>query len=126
MVSGAGIATQPSIQAAKGLHGSMYFTLALPVSRFRLLATRAALGWLEMCFAIGLLCLGMLAAPVLRATPPMEAFEHAIALTVCASAFYSITVLLSTFLEEVWRVWGSMISYAALWWVSGHTPLPAS
>ena len=31
----------------KGLHGSMYFTLSLPVSRFRLFATRAGLGMLE-------------------------------------------------------------------------------
>ena len=126
MLAGAGIATQPAFQAVKGVHGSMYFTLSLPVSRFRLLAVRAAVGWLEMCFAIGVLCLGIWATPLLRAAAPMEVFEHTIALIACTSAFYSITMLLSTFVDEMWRVWASMISLAAFWWLSTHTPLPAS
>ena len=52
-LAAAGIATQQSLQAAKGLHGSTLFTLTLPVSRFRLLAVRASLGWLEMTGGIG-------------------------------------------------------------------------
>lgn len=44
-LAGAGIATQPAWQATKGLHGSMFFKLSRPVSRFRLLATKASLGW---------------------------------------------------------------------------------
>src|SRR5262252_269773 len=48
MLGGAGINTQAAFRATKGLHGSMYLTLALPVSRFRLLATRAATGILEL------------------------------------------------------------------------------
>src|ERR1035438_1878093 len=59
MLAGAGIATQPSFQATKGLHGSTLFTLSLPVSRFHLLAVRAGLGWLEMAGSIGALCYGM-------------------------------------------------------------------
>src|SRR5579872_2003721 len=46
-LGGAGIATQPSFQAMKGLHGSILFTLSLPVSRLRLLAVRAFIGWAE-------------------------------------------------------------------------------
>lgn len=38
MLGGAGVVTQPSLQATKGLHGSTLFTLSLPVSRLRLLA----------------------------------------------------------------------------------------
>src|SRR5208282_4405714 len=45
-LAGSGIKTQ-SVRMKKGLHGSMYFTLSLPVSRFRLFATRAGLGMLE-------------------------------------------------------------------------------
>jgi hypothetical protein len=44
LFAGAGITTQPAFQATKGLHGSTLFTLALPVSRLRLLAVRAGLG----------------------------------------------------------------------------------
>src|SRR5579863_1799006 len=59
MLSGAGIATQPSFQATKGLHGSTLFTLSLPVSRFRLLAVRAGIGWLEMAAASAAMCCAM-------------------------------------------------------------------
>jgi hypothetical protein len=128
MVSGTGIATQPSIQAAKGLHGSMYFTLSLPVSRLRLLAVRAGLGWLEVAGGIAALCVGMwILLRVLNAAPrPEEMFEHALVLIACASAPYFVSVLLATFLEEQWRVFGNMISFAALWWIPNHTPFPAS
>ena len=47
MLAGSGIKTQADLQPRKGLHGSMYFTLSLPVSRFRLFATRAGLGMLR-------------------------------------------------------------------------------
>jgi hypothetical protein len=126
MLAGAGIATQPAFQAVKGLHGSMYFTLSLPVSRLRLIAVRAAVGWLETCVVLGVVSLGIWTSPLLRAAPPLEAIEHIVATIVCASALYSITMLLSTFLDDMWRIWGSMIAYTALWWLSTHTPLPAS
>src|ERR1700722_17379841 len=48
LLAGAGINTQPSLQATKGLHGSVYFTLSLPVRRFRLLLVRSILGWLML------------------------------------------------------------------------------
>src|ERR1700728_3106237 len=56
LLAGAGIATQPAFQATKGLHGSMLFTLALPVNRFQLLAVRAGIGWLESTAVFGLFC----------------------------------------------------------------------
>src|SRR4051812_40815571 len=58
-LAGAGIATQPALQATKGLHGSMLFTLSLPVSRLQLLAVRACLGWIEMAAGIAAMCGGM-------------------------------------------------------------------
>jgi hypothetical protein len=127
-LAGAGIATQPSVQATKGLHGSTLFTLSLPVSRFRLLAVRAGLGWLGIAGLIGVECCGMwLLLPGLKgAATAIEMFEFAGALLACASAIYFVGVLLATFLDDLWRVWGTMIVPAALWWVPGHTPLPAS
>ena len=38
LLAGAGIATQPSLVASKGIHGSTLFTLSLPVSRLRLMS----------------------------------------------------------------------------------------
>jgi hypothetical protein len=52
--------------------------------------------------------------------------KHAITLIACASALHFISVLLATFLDDLWRMYGSMITYAALWWVSSHTPMPES
>ena len=127
LLGGAGIVTQPSLQATKGLHGSTLFTLSLPVSRLRLLAVRASIGWFEAAGVIGALCCGMwLVSPAFRATvTPVEMLEYAGTLIACASALYYFSVLLATFLDDQWRAWGSMIASAALWWLSTHTPLPA-
>ncbi|HEY1755057.1 MAG TPA: hypothetical protein VGG72_06645 [Bryobacteraceae bacterium] len=127
-LAGAGIVTQPSFQATKGIHGSTLFTLSLPVSRFHLLAVRAGLGWLEMAGAIGLYCWGMwltLPAAVGLVTA-MEMFEYAAALIACASSFYFLSALLATFLDDLWRVWGGMIAYGALWLLSSYVRVPAS
>jgi hypothetical protein len=127
-LAGAGIVTQQSLQAAKGLHGSTLFTLTLPVSRFRLLAVRASLGWLEMAGGIGgICCLLWFLFPVIRGTAtPQEMVEYAAVLIVCASVFYCITVLLATFLDDLWRVWGSFLCYGAIWWLAYKIPTPAS
>jgi hypothetical protein len=127
-LAGAGIATQPSFQAIKGLHGSTIFTLSLPVSRFRLLAVRAGFGWLGMAGAIAVLCLGLwLLFPALKVpVNAFEMFEYAATLAACASAVYFLSVLLATFLDDQWRMWGTMIAAGMLWWLPSHTPLPAS
>src|SRR5579863_7446624 len=90
MLSGAGIATQPSFQATKGLHGSTLFTLSLPVSRFQLLATRACLGWLESALAIGIFCYGLwLRFPTLKsAVTGLDMIEFTGTLIASASALY--------------------------------------
>src|SRR5262245_41509538 len=51
-LAGTGIKTQAPFQMGKGLHGSMHFTLSLPVSRLHLLATRATVGLLELLCAL--------------------------------------------------------------------------
>src|SRR5882724_8135331 len=48
MLAGAGIKTQPGgFRPSKGLHGSMYYTLSLPVTRSRLFSVRVSLGLAE-------------------------------------------------------------------------------
>jgi hypothetical protein len=127
-LAGAGLATQPGLQAARGLHGSTLFTLTLPVSRSRLLAVRASLGWLEMAGAIGVLCcfLWFLFPVLRRGSTPGEMAAFAAVLIVCGSAFYCITVLLATFLDDLWRVWGSFMCYGALSLLASRIPAPAS
>ena len=127
-LGGAGIATQAAFQASKGIHGSILFTLSLPVSRLRLLAVRAFIGWVEAMCAIGIFCGALwLATPVLRTVmTTTEMVEYAGTIMVCASALYFVSVFFATFLDDQWRVWGTMIFAAVLWWLSGSGFLPAS
>jgi ABC-2 type transport system permease protein len=127
-LAGAGIVTQPAFQATKGLHGSTLFTLSLPVSRFRLMAIRASLGWIEMAAVIVVLCLGLwLVAPQLSETvTAVEMFEHTATLVAGASVFYFVSVLLAIFLDDAWRMWAGMIIFGVVWFLSSHIPLPTS
>src|SRR6266436_1804829 len=45
LLAGAGVKTQlGGLQRSRGLHGSMYYTLSLPVKRTRLFSVRVSLG----------------------------------------------------------------------------------
>jgi hypothetical protein len=127
MLAGAGMNTQAVFQATKGLHGSTLFTLSLPVSRFRLLAVRAGLGWLEMALLIVAFCLGSwFLFPLGGAATPIEMAEHAGTLIACFSALYFFAVLLATFLADQWRIGGSVLAFTALWLLSTYAHLPSS
>jgi ABC-2 type transport system permease protein len=127
-LAGAGITTQSSFQQAKGLQGSTLFTLSLPVSRFRLLAVRAGLGWLETAGFISALCgAAWIAFSPLRANfKPEEMAGYAATLIVCSLAIYAIPMLLATFLDDAGRMFASVPVFVALWFLFNHTPLPAS
>jgi hypothetical protein len=124
-LAGAGIATQPAFQATKGLHGSMLFTLSMPV---RLLAVRASVGWMESTALMGLSCIAIwLITPALRATVTgTEMLEYAGTLVACSLAVYLLSVLLGTFLDEQWRIWGTLLAFFALVWASSHSLIPSS
>ena len=128
ILAGAGIVTQSPFRATKGLHGSMMFTVSLPVSRLRLIAVRAAIGWVEAMCLVGLLCAGIwhLSAAVRLIATPMEMAEQAAVLIVCSSAVYFLSVALATFLEDQWRIWATMIAVAVTFWLSLKFSLPAS
>ena len=89
-------------QAARG--GGL-FTLSLPVSRERLLATRAATGLAELA------ALAVVPALVLAALSPVvgehyalgDALVHAGCVFVATSVFFSLASLLSTVFADVWR-----------------------
>ena len=105
-LAGAGINTQPTFQATKGLHGSTLFTLSLPVSRLRLLTVRAGMGWLEMAGAILAWCYGCwLILPVVRGSvSAVDMLKYVVVLIVCVSSLYFLSVLLGTFLDDQWRM----------------------
>ena len=127
-LAGAGINTQPSFQATKGLHGSTLFTLSLPVSRLRLLTVRASIGWLEMAGAIFAWCYGCwLILPVVKGSvSAVDLFQYAAALIVCASSLYFLSVLLGTFLDDQWRMGITLMASGALWMLCSYVHLPAS
>lgn len=127
-LGGSGIATQPALQASKGLHGSTLYTLSLPASRLRLLAVRAGIGWLGFAAVAGVLCCEMwLAAPMLRTiATPAEMFGYAGTLVACSSMLYFLSVLMATFLDEVWRTWGSLIASMGISWLCTKAAFPVS
>jgi hypothetical protein len=128
MLAGAGINTQPGFQAVKGLHGSTCFTLSLPVSRFRLLLVRSSLGWLLQTGVVVTFCCGLWAVfpPLRSAATGIDMIEYAGMLIAYGSAFYSTSVLLGTFLDDLWRTWGTIIAWLGWWALCRIAPLPPS
>ncbi len=124
VLGGAGIHTQPAFQATKGLHGSLCYTLSLPVSRLRLLATRASLGWALSSVAMAALCVVHWSVlPLLgKATSATVMLQQAMVLMVCATGLHFVCVLLATFLEDQWRVFGSALCFGALSWLMENIP----
>ena len=129
ILAGAGINTQRILfGTAKGLHGSMYFTLSLPVSRFRLLATRAGLGMLETIGVLAALsCVAwfMLPAPRVYLTCS-DLFAYWMTVCICISAFYSLSVFFATFLGDQEQMGASGILIMILLLISRAVSVPSS
>jgi hypothetical protein len=119
-LAGSGIATEAVFQAKKGLHGSMYFTLGLPVSRLRLFAVRVAVGMLET-FALVLaeFCIAAIMIPGAGGGLALaDGLPAAATLLLCTIGFYGLSTLFSTFFDQLWQIWGSMIAFFVLAWIS--------
>jgi hypothetical protein len=101
----------------KGLHGSTYFTLSLPVSRARLFLVRTALGVTEAAVVILVLCaVAWLAFPALSANATeIDALRHAFTVFVWGFGFYGLAVLVSTVLDDVQQVWVTTTAVIVLW-----------
>ena len=123
-----GIKTQAAFQTLKGLPGSMYFTLSLPVSRLRLLAVRAGIGLLETAGVNLVVCCAAWALfPLVRASStPADLAGFVLSAFVCTTGFYALSVLFATFLDDMWQVWGSMIAIGLLRWLTIRFPPPPS
>ena len=112
MLGGAGIKTQPLLRTTKGLHGSMYFTLSLPVSRLRLVMTRAGLGLLETVGVLAALtCLAWFIFPALKVhLTGADMFAYWGTISVCMSGFYFLSVFFATLWDDVWQIHGEASS----------------
>jgi hypothetical protein len=112
LLAGTGVRAQKSIfRPAENTQGAALFTRSLPVTRLRLLAVRAGLGWLEVAGGIALVCAGLWGAfeAIRGAVPPLEMFKYAAALIACATGVYSLGVVLSTLVRDRAGVWAAVI-----------------
>jgi hypothetical protein len=140
-LAGAGINTQTFYAATSGFHGSMLFTLSLPVSRRRLFYARAGLGAIETCiFVVVMAGFTILRTP--EAWSALRIFAYIPRAIVCTLAVYTLSALLACVLDEAWQVMGTFLClgiffvlqrYAlvrkfsplrGMWLYAGPTPSP--
>jgi hypothetical protein len=118
-LAGSGVRTQPVFgrNATRGVHGSTHFTLSLPVTRARLLIVRGALGLLET--AAVMLVSGFAAwmlFPIVRAaSTPILGMQHLLVVFMCGLAFYGLSVLIATLLDDMWHIWSTTFLIVFLW-----------
>jgi hypothetical protein len=129
MLAGAGIKTQPAgFRPSKGLHGSMYYTLSLPVTRSRLLGVRATIGLAEMAVMHIIVCgTAWLVQPAIRLNVSgWDMFKHGVAAFFCVGALYGLGVFFATFLDDFYQTLASMLSLWAFIVIINRVPLPPS
>jgi len=123
LFAGTGIATQT---LRRGQARCVLFTLALPVSRLRLLVSRAVLGWLELAVGLGVMlaCMWTLIPVIRENVTPADMLGYGITVLACSSGLYAINVLLVALFDEVWRFYLGIGVLGLLAWMPGHIPLP--
>ncbi|MBV9182736.1 MAG: hypothetical protein JO356_15605 [Acidobacteria bacterium] len=127
-LAGSGIKTQSPFRATKGLHGSMYFTLSLPVSRFQLLAARVSVGMLETILVLAILpcAIWTIFPPLRNYVTGSDLLKYWLTVSICAFALHFLGVLLSTVLDDLWQNWTSIFGVFFLRWILSRAPLPES
>jgi hypothetical protein len=129
ILAGAGIKTQTAgFRPSKGLHGSMYYTLTLPVTRSRLLGVRATLGLAEMAVMHAIVCwTAWLVRPAIRLNvAPSDMFRHGVATFFCVGALYSLGVFFATFLDDAYQALATVLSLLAFIVIINRVALPPS
>ena len=130
LLAGAGVKTQlGGLQRSKGLHGSMYYTLSLPVTRTRLFNVRVSLGLAETAvIQVLTFCAIWLVhpAPGPNNAMPSDMFKHEVVAFFCVTAVYSLGVFFAAFLDEVYQHWASIFTVVGTIVILSRVPLPAS
>jgi len=104
------------------------FMLSLPVSRNRLLVTRAATGLAEL-FVLALvpsLLIPLLSPAVGKTFGVGDAVVHSVCFFFAVALFFSLALLLSTVFNDVWRPLLIALAVAVLLWFSEQVALPES
>jgi hypothetical protein len=127
-LAGAGIRTQSPFRARAGLHGSTQYTLSLPVSRSRLLAVRAIVGFVETIGIVAFMitCAWILFPLVRGNSTPADLLKVLLASVTCVLCFYFVSLTIATVLDEMWQIYGSYLLAGACWVASMHMPFPSS
>lgn len=116
-----GIKTQAGgFAPAKGLHGSTYFTLSLPVSRATLFGVRTAIGLFEMAFiiVIGNCSLWALFPALHAGNTLLTAAASGLATFACCLSFYFISAMMAIFLDHQWQLYGGVAVVWFFWWLT--------
>ncbi|MBL8228314.1 MAG: hypothetical protein JNL98_07550 [Bryobacterales bacterium] len=120
MLAGGGMNTQTNYGMTPGFHGSMLYTLSLPVTRRQLLWTRAGLG--AACYGVSLiLCVALIGvAYPLCGVPvsPANLVRFLPGLFAGSAFFYGLAVLLSAVLDEFW---GGMAGFLIIGFLAGYS-----
>jgi hypothetical protein len=112
-LAGSGINSQTTYGATSGFHGSMLFTLSLPVSRRRLLFVRAGLGAIQTSVLVAI----MVGYTLLQRPESTSALQALVFLTrsiVCTMAIYASSVLLACLLDEMWQIMAGFMCWIAV------------
>jgi len=112
-LAGSGVNSQTIYAATSGFHGSMLFTLSLPVSRRRLLFVRAGLGAILTCILVAIMA-GYILFLRPEATSAIEAAVYLTRVIVCTMAVYAVSVLLACVLDEMWQFTGVCFLWVAV------------
>ncbi len=112
-LAGSGINSQTTYGLTSGFHGSMLFTLSLPVSRRRLLFVRAGLGALQTSALVAIMAgFSLFQRP--GATSALQSLAYITRAIVCTMAVYALSVLLACLLDEVWQLMGAGLCWVAV------------
>jgi hypothetical protein len=107
----------------------MLFTLALPVSRRRLLFARAGLGAFLTCILVVVMT-GYILHLRPEATSVLQALIYLARVIACTMAIYAFSVLLACVFDEIWQFTGAFIFWTAVFllqakfdWIARISPL---
>ena len=133
LLPGAGVKTQlGGLQRSKGLHGSMYYTLSLPVTRTRLFNVRVSLGLAETAVVQVLTWSAIWLVHPAGGHPagglhviPSDLCKHAVAAFFCVTAVYSLGVFFAAFLDDVYQHWATVFTVVGTAVILNRVPLPA-
>ena len=129
LLAGAGVKTQlGGLQRSKGLHGSMYYTLSLPVKRTRLFNVRVSLGLAETAGILVLTWSALwLVNPAIRlSATPFDMFKQGVVTFFCVTVVYSLGVFFAAFLDDVYQHWATIFTVVGTFVILNRVPLPAS